>query len=583
MKKFTRTIALLLIGGSTLVTSCVSEDISPEVENLRQAQVNYLNSKAAMEQAKADNQTAQTAKIQAETALIQVQVELKQAIMQAQADAEIAAMAAAVAQAEADVAVAQQSAAAAELALQEALTNLAAQANATAKKYLEMYEGYMEEANGKLVRIITLEQELVRFNAYVDANGNIVDFDGATAEIEAQLAEDEATVVALEATIDRLEALNTDAASVEAELMEVMTEIDALRADLAAANLDVDRFYEETFEDIRDAYVTAFGSINSISNLEGRIANKEVVIANEQETISSLESQIAPFQTELDATEGEFLPAMEQAETLLEAWIQARATFIAADINNDSGDEQYDAAKKALDDAIAAFEAYAGTGYPSNPQTIRDNNTLTTYPDPASEFGEIITQYSNVLWDATFRDLQNRLSNAYSNLDDLLYGYYNYNGSYFIPGLNNLNYDLVYQQNQLDSLYAEMGVADFAELQTLYGDASATYQAKLEVKNELYAEVSALIDLQITLEMYLNGNPSQIENRIESLQVQISFLQADIEDAEAALVNNEINAEEWAANIVRTQEKIDRLTVEYDALVVLANDFLELFNAEMED
>ncbi|MFO7743966.1 MAG: hypothetical protein R6V36_01120 [Psychroflexus sp.] len=580
MKKLTRTMALLLIGGSTLFTSCVSEDISPEVENLRQAQVNYLNSKAEVEQAKAENQMALAARIQAETALIQIQVELQQAILQAQADAEIARMEAAIAQAEADVAAARQRAAEAEVALQEAIDRLASQVNEAAQEYLEMYQSTISQANNKLEEITSLEQDLLRFNAYVDANGNIVDFEGAAAEIEAQISEDKASIAALETTVARLEALNTDADSVEAELMEVMSELDALESELAAANLDFERYRVETYQVTQNAYFNANNYIAYISNLEESIADRETEVAEVQETINSLESQIAPFQAELDATEGEYLLALEEAETLLEAWIQARATFIAANINNNPGDEEYDNARVILDDAIAAFEAYAGTGYPSNPQYIRDTNTLTTYAGN-SEFGMIISQYTNVLNNGTFVNLQDRLSNEYSYLDFLLTGF---NGSDFAElGLEDLNANLTFQQNELDSIYAEMGVADFTELETLREGVIETYLAKLEVLNELSAEVSALSSLQSTLEDYLNGNPSQIEERIESLQSEIDSLSADVDDAEATLVNNEISAEEWAATIVRTQDRIDRLTVEYDALVELANNFLEQFYAVVED
>ena len=578
MKKFTRTVALLLMGGSTLLTSCVSEDISPEVENLRQAQVTYLNAKAAMEQAKAENQAALTAKIQAETALIQLQAELQQAILQAQTDSMIAEYEAAVAKAQAEVAAAQQRAAEAQLALQQAIDNLAAQVNETAREYLVLYQNTMSQANSKLEEIVQAEGQLARFSAYIDINGNVIDFDQAAAELTAQIAADEVQIAALEAAIDRLEGLNTDAASVEAELEEIYIQLDELEAARASAYLDYQLASDE-FTPLMNNYYDARNLFyNNIPNKEMTVAALEEDYAEQEEVVNTFLDQMAPFEAELTAVTDNFSPALEEFRSLLADWIQAKAEFDAKAINNGPGDEAYDNAEQALNEAKTAYEDFAGITYYStyfNPQYILDysenTGTLLNFVEASSEFGQIVNEYTNVLNDASFQNLQYRLNNE-------------------LNVLGNIDWDLYYATYELGSLQDNLNwilekyeVADFSELDTMYLQEMQSYNAVYRNYYELSSEYNALSGTAGTLQMYLNGTPRAIENRIANLQAEVQNLENNIEASKTALVNNEISAEEWAATIVRTQEKIDRLTVEYNALVALANNFLEQFNAVVED
>lgn len=584
MKKLTKIIALLLIGGSTVLTSCVSEDVSPEVENLRQAQVNLLNSKAELEQAQAENQRAITAKIAAETALIQVQVELQQlqvqlqqALLEAETAAAIAELEALVAEARAAVeraqaqaAEARARAAEAEVALQEALDRLAGQINETAQEYLDNYQSAMAEADLKLTQINDLEDDLLRFNAFLNNNGDVEDFEGAAAEIEALIAELEAEKAAKEGTIARLEQLNPDAAAVEEELENAESELEVLNSDRAIAILDFNNS-RERFIRLDDALFDAENWTTIISNIEESIESNQQNLEEVEETINSLESQIAPFQAKLDATEADYLPALENAEALLEAWIQARTAFEAADINNDPGDSEYDDALLVLNDAIADFEAYAGTGYPSDPQVTRDFYNVTTFVDPASDFGIIITQYTNVLNNSTFAELQIRLSNALSNQDSIT------------NQLVILNLDLGIYEDLLQIIYTDFGVNDITELEALFDAARNNYIETQLVLYELNANRSELIGLVNNLRSYLNGYPSIIEDEIENLRSEIAVLDEDIKDQQAALANNEISAEEWSATIVRTEAKIASLTIEYEALLELANLYLDQFNEIVGD
>jgi chromosome segregation ATPase len=530
-----------------------------------------------MEEAKAENQAALTARIQAETALLQLQAELQQAILQAQADGMIAEYEAAVARAQAQVAEAEQRAAEAQVALQEAMDALAAQVNETAQEYLALYQSTMSQANNKLEEIVQLEGQIARFNAYLDENGNVVDFEAAAAELNVDIAEDEAQIAALEATLARLEALTTDAASVEAERMEVQAELDEAFAARAVAELEAD-LASNTRNAIGQIYSSAQNLYNNITFWEEEVANYTELIAQQEENVTSLENQLAPFEAELEATADNYLPAIDEAEALVEVWAQAKAEFDAVAINNEAGDAVYDDALLALTEAQEAFEAYAGSNYPENPQWLKDQlqmgniNYLLAFADPASEFGEIITQYTNVLNNSSFQTLRDRLAFEVNRL-----GIYENNQNVYLSWIDS-------SQEQLASLYEEYEVADFTELEAIYMEAIEDYQISIMAYNEINAEVNSLLTLRNTLQNYLNSpQVNFIKNQIANIESNIEFLENNIEANEAALVNNEISAEEWAATIVRTQEKIDRLMVEYNALLALADEFLEQFNEVMED
>ena len=554
MKRITKTVALLLIGGSTFLSSCVSEDISPEVEELRQAQIGFLQAKAALELAKADHEAAQTA-------LLQLEIEYQQAVMQAQIDGAIADI-------DAQIAAAQQRAAEAELALQKAIDDLANQVNETAQEYLALYQGTMAEANSKLQQIIELEGVIARYNANLDAQGNIIDFERVAVELNEQIAEDSIQIVALESAVERLQGLNTDVSDVEEELAQVENRLDEVMSARATLQMEMDlaiNALQPVYNDLLRANNLMFSEIPS---MEATVASLEQAYAEQQEVVESFENQLAPFQAELEAVQQNYLPAQEKAEDLLEVWIQAKAQFEAAAINNQAGDEVYDDALAALEDAVAGFEAFAGAGLGNyDPQLLKDNRFYLEFlTDPSSEFGQAVGQYTNVLNDPNFQRISNRFSSE-------------------LQQLNNLNWNLFYESNDLNNaqielanIFEENEVETYNELAGLYNELYAPYNNLRIRVNELNSEANSLFQMRSALLTYLNGTPSAIANRIEALQSQIAMLEEDIAQNESALANNEIDEQEWAAAIVRAEERLDRLTTEYNALIALANHYLEQFN-----
>ena len=96
-------------------------------------------------------------------------------------------------------------------------------------------------------------------------------------------------------------------------------------------------------------------------------------------------------------------------------------------------------------------------------------------------------------------------------------------------------------------------------------------------------EIEALENLMFSLQDYLNGVPASMANAIEDMQWQIEMLKEDISENEAALADNAISQEEWDARIAREEQKLEHLTAQHNALVALANDYLEQFNEVVEN
>lgn len=565
MKKINRIFALALLGGATLFTSCVSEEVSPEVEKLRQAQVSYLQAQAAMEQAQAEAAAVQTA-------LLQLELEYQQAMQASEIEGAIADI-------EAQVMQAQQKAAAAQLALQQAIDNLSGHINDVAVEYLDAYKTATGEADAKLTDILQQEGDIARFKAYLDENGNPLDFDLMAEAIQRDLAQDSATYKAQEASLAILKNVDADPASAEAELAEVTKQLEQLDQDVSEKLLERNKA-QDTYIQAWEAYSAAEETIANREtyeqNLEGAKENIEALeaeIADLNEQIASVEGRLEPFEEEMAEQEAAYEPALAEAETLLEDWIQAEAALAAAAVNNGPGDEEYDNAKDAYDAARADFEAYAGDyfaayGY-GNPRSI---NLEEDAGIAGSDFGDVKIAYDAIADSfrpyGTAYQLQNQLASLEGQLEDR-------------------NSDLENQQNwkeniedQINRTSEEYNTA-VENLDQLEADAKAVYEVYYAVNQEhteLVERYSSLYSLEMNLRSYLNGTIASLTNRIENLEGQMLNTKEAISDNLAALEDNAISQSEWEAKIAQEEAKLERLNEEYEALLALAADYLEQFN-----
>ena len=596
MKILKRSVLLLSLGCMTVLTSCVDDEVSPEVDNLRQAQVNFLDAQAEFERARAANQNAQAALAQADAAV-------------READADFRA-----AEAEEKAAEARITAAEAEERFQESILRLSELVNDNAQEILNNYTAAKNDADGIRDNIEIEKADLARYESFIPQGSNaVVDYDKLIAAIEADIAEKEAEKEAKEEAIARLENIDTNAEAVEEEIEEINDSIAPLRSDLAAAELDKDQFEEETYNPITTLFSNARSFEISIPNLENDVATEEDKVATAEENVAtaeenvqqaeervnSIEGQIAPFQAEFDTREAAYLTALAKAESLLDAWIQAKAAFEAAAVNNNPGDAAYDDAEKARDDAVVDFEDFTGllqTGnsYSTDPNVIKDNNQLeiNSLADSTSDYGKIIGPFTEIDNDPTFTSLKSDLNTAESGLNTAETNLQREEDN-LIKAEDALIFDqnrLANAQSNLQEIFTQFEVANLTELKALRDDAIANLTEKDNTRNELDAKITELDNLKGVLEDYLdNGEPSVIETEIQNLKngtpgtPGIDDLDDDIADLEADIVDEEINEQELQDLIARTQEKIDNLTLELEAQEALAENYLDDFYAAIEE
>lgn len=579
-------MALLLIGGSTILTSCVSEDVSPEVENLRQAQVNFLNSQAELEQAQAETERATAAQIAAQTALVQVQIELQQlelqlaqALLQAETDAAIAELEAAVAQAEAAVARAEAQAAQArtdaalaENALQAAIDALAAQVNTTAAGYLSSYQTQMNAASGVLDQINDEQDLLLALNASID-NGVVVDFEAAAALIESQIQEKENEITVKEESIARLTQLNPEFAAVEEEVELLGNQIQALRSEIGSAELDLARYLEESrYDELEEAFGDATNFQNRITSLEEQIIDKQEEVADAQAPVSELTSQLAPYLSILEDKSEAVQPELDTAVQLLDAWIDAYVEFELVKIEFVSGDTEYDDAEAARNDAREDFETQIGRAFNANgnPMFVKDFGLLNFVRTP-SPLGDALAEETTVMNNSFFNGLQSELMNAMTILsnreDELLI----------------LERRLERNETSLQDTFEAVGVAGLNELETLFTEEETIKTEKEDLIITLNTSRNELTSLRSVLNNYLNGFPDVINDRIANTEAEIEDLREEIIDLNETLILEGVEAERFAAMIPKTEAKIASLTIEYEALIEFANFYLEQFNEVVGD
>lgn len=607
MKKISRLLALCAIGTSVFFTSCVSEDVSPQVEELRSAQADYLQAQAAFQQAKAATETAQAALLQtqaqvmqaesdariammeAQTRVAEAQAAYEEALMEARQASEIAQLEAEVAEAQyqkdlleakleaekaemdARIAQAKVEAAQAQLALQEAVDALAGQINETAKEYLNLYQNTTEQANNKLEQITALREIVTRYEANLDVDGNVLDFDRVAADLQSQISTDLATIDAIEANISRLEALNANAAGVREELNDVQERIDELEASLNDANLEADRAWLDVAP-FSENYTELNNTINEIESRQSAIALYENYIPQVESEIEKVEERLAPYKTDLESVQDQLISEMEVLEEYLATVEDTWYSLEYARLNGTP--EEIQAANDAYNEALTAVTDYTGTFIGNSAHATDYLNSYIYYPVAGAPFGDAVLEVRDIENYATYQDLVDE----WSNLNSLLASTQN--------SLMLTQNALAYYQEVQNNILASVGVDSVDDYFTTWNAVSEDYYEKRTAANEIQAQIDAQWQLEGYLYWYLNDpnrSVADFDNQINDLENQKASLEADVQYNQDLLAQNAFEAEEMAAMIQRTQDKIESLMTEYDALVALANEYLEKFNEILEN
>ncbi|GAA4315340.1 hypothetical protein GCM10023115_27020 [Pontixanthobacter gangjinensis] len=617
MRTITKFFTYCAIGTSVLLTSCVSEDISPQVEELRSAQADYLRAQAAFETAQAETQAAQAALLQAqaeiakaeseakiammtaETALMEAQAAYEEALMEARTASEIAKLEAAVAEAQyqkelleaelaaekarlqTEIAQAELAAAQARLATQQAVDALAAQINETAQGYLDLYETNTMRAGNKLDQINNLKTIVSRYEANLDAEGNVLNFGEVEAELQAQIDADLAEIEAIEANISRLQGLNANAEDVREELTQVENRIDELEAALNEGNLAMERIYN-IYETFASRASEVGDRISYIENDKELIGLYQTEISKLEENLAEASERIEPYTQDISdiesSLEDEYATLINLTQVAEEEWYDLKyAEFNGTTDDLAQAQEAYDAAKQNIIEYAGDY--YGGPvsewSYNSDTNTwefegYTYNARIWMYdnPIPGTPYGDAVSTLNNFNSNENYRGLLNRISRLTSTLAS-------YNNAVI-----NLNDNINYNQERLEAIFSNLGVSNAEEFWATLNELTSEYYEAWYAVSEIESELGSQWDLRWDLYYYLNDpnrSVADFENQIAAYQDQIAALEAEIEQNQELLVQNAFEASEMEAMIQRTEDRIARLMEEYEALKDLADQYLEMF------
>ena len=434
---------------------------------------------------------------------------------------------------------------------------------------------------------MALQDVVARYEANLDADGNVLDFDQVALDLEAAIAADMAEIEALQATIVRLEGLNVNAEGVREELTQVENRIDELNSEINDANLALDRanLAIEPFE-IYEAEVN--NKLYWIGYNQDRIELYQTVIESLEADLDEANERIEPYVADIadvqTTLEAEYQTLLSLTDATEEAWYELKyAEFNGTADEIAEAQATYDAAKQDIIDYTGDYHGTPQSQWEFNPNTntwevvgFTYNSRIWLYsnPVPGTEYGDAIIALNDFASNETYKGLLTRINSLTNSL------------SFYNNSVINLNNNITTDQIRLSEIYANLEVSSAEEYYTTLNELSMDRAAKEEARNEIQSQLNALWNLRWNLFWYLNDpnrSVAYIENQISNYQSQIATLEANIEANQDLLSQNAFETEEMAAMILRTQEKIDRLMTEYDALVALANEYLEKFNEILEN
>ncbi len=591
MRKINKMLMVVAIASITVLSSCIKNEVAPEVTALRQAQLNMINAKIEMqtllnEQQRIENLIDQsnadlqivlddleeqraTADLQQQLAIINYNVTRYQALLQQQ-----------------------------ELVLQTAIDNLAdylaSQGLNDAANFLSQYGSQMLSYTNTLSSIYSQEA----FIAGLQASLAQADYALAAEIIQRDLDDQMADLAAMETALTSLEGVAENPAIAEAEKAALEEQI----AGLIEANLllDVDIAKLTNKKDSATAAVTnaddiiatmeggnhsVDGLLNGLTNdetskqdeitvkqdaitaKETEIADKTTDITAANAVLSNLNSVLSAFQVAL-APYSSALTLAETAEaSALSALNIAEANLTVAQNNLTADDGSDPAVTAALTTAVV------------DATTVRDD-AQTVYGDAQTATAAALVNYNLANGDVT--TAQTDVDNQQIIVDGL-------NGD-----LDTLNGDLDTLNDDLNTLNGELASiqADIAALQVDYDAAVANLTAlmaaetvaidALDVPTAAKAANTALKNqLQLVvnaIDAFLTSGTSLVAE-IESLKDDIETKKIAINATEKSLADDVVDEAELTSQIAAEQQELVRLQGLRDGYLALANEYFALYTA----
>lgn len=551
MKYFNRTLAAAIIAGAMSLTSCVENEVAPEVKQMREAQVAYLNARTALLSAQAEHQAAMTAHQQAMTEIAKNESEADLSIRMANFEIQLKHSQMALEQAEARHAK----------ALIDLQREVAEADNAKAEEYLGFYSDAMREVFGLSEEKLVLEAEIAQAKLLLESVNS--PWELLKAELERNLAKATSKLAAEEAALAKLEEVAADPATAEEEITELRVEIATLDntiAELYKDEVKLSQARSAAWEKYNnaDAVIQEFKSLqesvdqaeDNIEVISESIAELEGNLKVEQDELKTLQNILADFEAALVPYEKAVKDAEGDRNTAYNAYLSAEAKVEVAqnEYNNDPSAENL----KALEDAEAERDTAAEAWTKADEALTKANNEAAGPRNSRN-------------------DALNDVANQQGVVDNI--------SEYLAETKNDRAYWTEWKTNK---------EAEMALIQTEFDDASAnltSYYGKGLAANDAYnahwAEINAnqsmrsnMYELVHTLENYLH----EINWAIESKQSQIEDTKASIYSIEESIAEEEVNKVELETSIKTAESELAQLDEEIAGFQAIANKYKALLD-----
>lgn len=226
MKYFNKTMAAAIIAGAMSLTSCVDNEVSPEVKEMREVQMAYLQAKADLEAARAEQQRIKNDYDEANYALMLQSREASLALEIARVDQWVA--------------EAIEDMKAAEIRVEKAI---AAYEKYLAEQGLKDAEGYLESYKNAVATLNDLAEDRLSTKADIAIEEAVLASVNAPWEIQAEiqatklaranskLAAQEAALASLETVASEPEAYEEEASELNARITELTSLNEKLKVD----------------------------------------------------------------------------------------------------------------------------------------------------------------------------------------------------------------------------------------------------------------------------------------------------------------------------------------------------------------
>ncbi len=578
MKKFTKMFVVGLIAASTIFTSCIDNEVAPEVTQLRAAQVAYVEAEARLKAAEAEAQEISNAFAEAMNALTLERERAELDLRLAQIDAELID-----AQAALEVA---------RLALEQAIDDLE---EYLAEHGLDQAARYLAEYSDAMDEVYDINDEILGQVAYI-AGLQIAldndDFERARQMIQRDLDRDEAELALWQEALVAAEAASEDPSSLSAQIAAAAGEISRLENEIVLAEAEADA-YEQVVADAYNAWIMAIGGFSWNSQVfyddpseEFADAQEDIIDYNEDiedynadidfwnDQIAETEGYIATQESLLAARTPEAEAFRATADALYEDFLAADADLTVADNNLAAANLTDDQALEDYFDAVAAridaeddyFDALADRNAAeqdlvdatadddANRVTYEANldaaeTTLGTAEDDLdaaqADYDADPTQvnldalnaarvdYENALddvafWEGEIQDLDDALAEATANLPLA--------EAALTTAIANLNAAESAEQSALDAYLADLDAIDpvFEAYQAALAAYDEADDAYSEADNIADNAEDIVADIENNIEGY-NFDLIFYEEQIASIQENLAEAIADLAEAEAEL------------------------------------------------